>query len=151
VLRAVPEHAGKRGLHIELHCADIVGDLARIRQIAAQLAFRNIGISIDNIGAEGASLAGRCDLPVVELKAAGKYVRGLAADRIKQMVCAEIVATARNSGARSVAEGVDSQADYLVARELGFDLLQGVLFAKPMEMKKFERMMLTCGEVRSAG
>jgi EAL domain-containing protein (putative c-di-GMP-specific phosphodiesterase class I) len=141
VLRAIPEHVCKRGLQIEIRCADLVGDLARIRRIATQLAFRNIGISIDDIGSEGVSLAGRSDLPVVEMKVGGKYVRGLADDRVKQAVCAEIVETARKSGARSVAEGVDIHADYVAARELGFDLLQGTLFARPMELKKFERTL----------
>jgi EAL domain-containing protein (putative c-di-GMP-specific phosphodiesterase class I) len=142
VLRSVPEYAGKRNLQIEVHCADIVDDLPRMQQITAQLAFRNIGICIDNIGSEGAALGGRSDLPVTEMKVASKYVRGCADDRIKQAVCAEIIATARKSGARSVAEGVDTQSDYLAARALGFDLLQGALFAKPMVLAKFERSIL---------
>ena len=41
----------------------------------------------------------------------------------------------------TVAVGVDTHADYVAARELGFDLLQGVLFAKPMELKTFERKL----------
>jgi EAL domain-containing protein (putative c-di-GMP-specific phosphodiesterase class I) len=142
VLHAIPEYGGRRNLQIEVHCADIVDDLPRMRRIAAQLAYRNIGICIDNIGSEGATLGSRPDLPVTEMKVAGKYVRGCANDRIKQAVCADIIATARKSGARSVAEGVDSQADYLAARALGFDLLQGALFAKPMVLAKFERSIL---------
>jgi EAL domain-containing protein (putative c-di-GMP-specific phosphodiesterase class I) len=141
VLHAIPEHVSKRGLQIEVRCAEIARDLPRLSQIASRLAFRNIGISIDDVGAEGAALAGRHDLPVVELKVSRKYVRGCATDRVKQAVCSAIIATARDSGARSVAVGVDTQADYLMARELGFDLLQGALFSKPMELKKFERTL----------
>jgi len=142
VLRTIPEHGGKRNFQIEVHCADIVEDLPHMQQIAAQLAFRNIGLCIDSIGSEGAALGGWRDLPVTEMKVASKYVRGCGDDRIKQAVCAEIIATARKSGARSVAEGVDTHADYLAARALGFDLLQGVLFAKPMLLAKFERSIL---------
>jgi EAL domain-containing protein (putative c-di-GMP-specific phosphodiesterase class I) len=141
VLQAMPEHAGKQGLQIELRCADVVASLDCIRRVASQLAFRNIGISIDDVGREGASLAGRHDLPIVEMKVGPRYVRGCATDRVKQAVCAEIVETARDSGARSVAVGVDSHADYLTARALGFDLFQGPLFAKPMELRKFERTL----------
>lgn len=142
VLDAVPEHVCKRSLQIELRCADIVGDLLHIRQLAAQLAFRNIGICIDDIGNEGASLAGRADLPVVEMKVGRRYVHGVADDRLKQAVCSEIITTARNSGARVVAEGVDTHADYMAARSLGFDLVQGKLFGGPMELRKFERTVL---------
>ena len=35
-------------------------------------------------------------------------------------------------GARTVAEGVETVADFLAVREMGFDLAQGFLFAKPM-------------------
>lgn len=141
VLRAVPDHLSKRGLQIEVRCADVIGDIPRLQRIASQLAFRNIGISIDDVGREGALLAGRHDLPVVELKVGRKYVRGCGTDRVKQAVCSEIIATAHGSGARAVAVGVDSHADYVTARELGFDLLQGALFSKPMELKRFERTL----------
>jgi len=143
VLDAMPEHVCKRSLQIELHCADIVGDLIHVRELAAQLAFRNIGICIDDIGNEGASLAGRADLPVVEMKVGRRYVHGVADDRLKQAVCSEIITTARNSGARVVAEGVDTHADYMAARSLGFDLVQGKLFGGPMELRKFERTVLS--------
>jgi EAL domain-containing protein (putative c-di-GMP-specific phosphodiesterase class I) len=141
VLQAIPEHLSKRGLQIEVRSADIFGDTSRLRQIASQLAFRNIGISIDDVGRESALLAAQRILPVVELKVGRRYVRGCATDRVKQAVCSEIIAVARDSGARSVAVGVDTHADYVAARELGFDLLQGVLFSKPMELKKFERTL----------
>ena len=88
------------------------------------------------------ALAGRRDLPVVEMKVSRKFIQGCADDRIKQARCAEIVAIARGAGARSVAEGVDRQSDFLAVRDLGFDLLQGNMFAKPMGPRKFECTML---------
>jgi EAL domain-containing protein (putative c-di-GMP-specific phosphodiesterase class I) len=45
-------------------------------------------------------------------------------------------------GARTVADGVQSRADFLAARELGFNLVQGALFAKPMTAKDFARSVL---------
>ena len=36
----------------------------------------------------------------------------------------------------------ETQSDFLAVRELGFDLLQGQMFAKPMTPRKFERTML---------
>ena len=141
VLAAIPEHVSKRGLQIEVRCADVVNDVPRLRRIAGQLAFRNIGISIDDVGREGALLAIERGLPVVELKVGRRYVRGCATDRVKQAVCSEIIAMAHDSGSRAVAIGVDAHADYVAARELGFDLLQGSLFAKPMELKRFERTL----------
>ena len=38
-----------------------------------------------------------------------------------------------------MAVGVENYADFLAARELGFDLIQGFLFAKPMGVQTFVR------------
>jgi EAL domain-containing protein (putative c-di-GMP-specific phosphodiesterase class I) len=138
----LPDKVRKDGFLIAVDCVDLVNELVLVRRIAAQLAARNIGISIDGIDAQGATLAGRRELPVVEMKVDRKYIRGCADDRIKQAHCAQIVAIARDTGAKSVAEGVETQSDFLVVRELGFDLLQGHMFAKPMAPRKFERAML---------
>jgi EAL domain-containing protein (putative c-di-GMP-specific phosphodiesterase class I) len=54
-------------------------------------------------------------------------------------VCKRIVELARDYGARCTATGVESRTDYVTAHEIGFDLVQGYLFGKPMAVKKFAR------------
>ncbi len=142
MMRHLPDKVRQNGFLIAVDCIDLINELELVRRVAGQLAARNIGISINSIDAQGASLAGRRELPVVEMKVDRKYIRGCADDRVKQAHCAEIVAIARDTGARSVAEGVETQSDFLVVRDLGFDLLQGHMFAKPMAPRKFERSML---------
>jgi EAL domain-containing protein (putative c-di-GMP-specific phosphodiesterase class I) len=138
----LPERVRQSGFLIAVDCIDLVNELSLVRRIAIQLASRNIGISIGGVDAQGAILAGRRELPVVEMKVDRKYIRGCADDRVKRAHCAQIVAIARDTGAKSVAEGVETQPDFLIVRELGFDLLQGHMFAKPMAPRKFEHAML---------
>jgi EAL domain-containing protein (putative c-di-GMP-specific phosphodiesterase class I) len=57
-------------------------------------------------------------------------------------MCREIRDLADDYGARTVAEGVETRTDFLTVREVGFDLVQGFLFGKPMTMRKFERTMM---------
>jgi EAL domain-containing protein (putative c-di-GMP-specific phosphodiesterase class I) len=142
MMEHLPGNAQHKGFLIALDCVDLVKELDLVRRIAAQLAARNIGLSIDGIDVRGASLAGQRDLPVVEMKVDPKYIRGCADDRVKQAHCAQVVEIARDAGAKSVAAGVETHADYLAVRALGFDLLQGYMFAKPMAPRKFERAML---------
>jgi EAL domain-containing protein (putative c-di-GMP-specific phosphodiesterase class I) len=142
MMRHLPDKVRQNGFLVAVDCVDLVNELALVQRVAAQLASRNIGISINGVDAQGASLAGRRALPVVEMKVDRKFIDGCADDRIKQAHCAEIVAIARDTGARSVAEGVETQSDFLIVRDLGFDLLQGHMFAKPMAPRKFERAML---------
>src|SRR5262245_50819559 len=138
----LPDKVRQNGFLIAVDCVDLVKEIGLVRGIALQLAARNIGISIDGIDAQGATLVGQRELPIVEIKVDRKYIHGCADDRIKQAHCAQIVAIARDTGAKSVAEGVETQSDFLVVRDLGFDLLQGHMFAKPMAPRKFERAML---------
>jgi EAL domain-containing protein (putative c-di-GMP-specific phosphodiesterase class I) len=143
MMEHLPENVRRSGFLIALDCVDVVNDLALVQRISGDLALRNIGIAISDIDAEGAAIAGRRDLPVVEMKVNRKFIRGCADDRVKQAYCTKIVAIARDTGAKSVAEGVETQADFIVVRDLGFDLLQGHMFAKPMTPRKFERAILS--------
>ena len=57
-------------------------------------------------------------------------------------MCRHIVELAQDHGARAVAQGVETRADFVAAHGLGFDLVQGYLFGKPMGVKKFARSRL---------
>ena len=57
-------------------------------------------------------------------------------------MCRQILDMAEGYGARTVAEGVETRQDFIAVREMGFDLVQGFLFAKPMTARKFARTML---------
>jgi response regulator receiver modulated diguanylate phosphodiesterase len=115
-------------------------DLAR--NAARQLRYFNIGLSIDDLGADWPFLLEVDDCPFVEIKVDREFVNGVADDRLKQTTCRSIVELADRLGARTVAEGVETRADFVMARELGFDLIQGFFFGKPTEARKFARRTL---------
>ncbi len=119
-------------------------NLKLAKDVARELRFHKIAISIDDLGAEWLSLTGLRDFPFVEIKVDRKFVTGCADDRLKQSMCRRIVDLAHGYGARTVAEGVETWGDFLAAREIGFDLVQGFLFAKPMSIEKFAQ---TCWAV----
>ena len=138
----MPDHPAFEGMIIEINGADVVRNLELLKDIAKQLRFHNIAISIDDLGAEWPSLVGLDNFPFVELKVDRKFIAGCADDRLKRAVCRQILDLADGYGARTVAEGVETRADFLAVREMGFDLVQGFLFAKPAAAKKFARTML---------
>jgi len=59
------------------------------------------------------------------------------------MVCRQILDLADIVGARTLAEGVETRADFEYVREMGFEMVQGSLFAKPMPARKFARAVLS--------
>ena len=98
--------------------------------------------AIDDLGEEWPLLMEFDDFPFAELKVDRAYINGCADDRLKQATCRSIVELADRFGARTVAEGVETRADFVMARELEFDIIQGFFFAKPMEPHKFARRVL---------
>jgi EAL domain-containing protein (putative c-di-GMP-specific phosphodiesterase class I) len=140
--RQMPDHPAFRGLIIELNATEVIRNLVLARDVARQVRFHNIAISIDDLGAEWPSLAGLRDFPFVELKVDRTFVAGCADNRLQATMGRHRVDLADAMGARTVAVGVETAADFLAVREIGFTLAQGPLFAKPTAARKFARSMM---------
>jgi EAL domain-containing protein (putative c-di-GMP-specific phosphodiesterase class I) len=139
--RRLPDHPDFDGIIVEVNGTEVTRSLSLVAELAKQMRLRKIGISVDDLGMEWPDLAGLEEFPFVEIKADRAFVAGCAHDRLKRNVCRQIVDLASHYGARAVAEGVETQADFIVARDLGFDLIQGFLFARPMDLRHFTRTM----------
>lgn len=59
------------------------------------------------------------------------YVQGVAQDPEKQQVALALVNSARIVGARTLAEGVETEEDWRWLIEAGYELFQGYLFGRP--------------------
>jgi EAL domain-containing protein (putative c-di-GMP-specific phosphodiesterase class I) len=140
--RRTPAHPKFGGMLLELKSSEVIANLDLLIDVASEVRFHNIAVSIDDVGTDWPALMGLDSFPFVELKVDRQFVTGCATDRLKQTVCRRIIELARGYGARVVAEGVESRADFVAANEMGFDLVQGYLFGKPMALKKFARSAL---------
>jgi EAL domain-containing protein (putative c-di-GMP-specific phosphodiesterase class I) len=61
----------------------------------------------------------------------------------KRSVCRQYLPLRKGYGIRTVADGVETTSDFLSVREMGFDLVQGYLFGKPVSAKKFAKTVLS--------
>ncbi len=138
----IPRDPAFEGLIVEVNGTEVLRHFDQLKVIARRLRFHNVAISVDDVGAEWPQLAGLDDFPFVEFKVDRKFVAGCANDTLKRSVCRAILDLAASYGARTVAEGVETRADFLTVREMGFDKAQGFLFARPSTAKKFARTML---------
>ncbi len=138
----MPKHPAFQGAIVEINGVDIIDKMAVARAAAGQLRFHNIAMSIDDLGTEWPALLECEDFPFAEIKVHRSVVSGCADDRLKQVVCRQILEFADSMGVRTVAEGVENRADFVTVRELGFDIVQGFFLAKPMEARKFARRVL---------
>jgi EAL domain-containing protein (putative c-di-GMP-specific phosphodiesterase class I)/CheY-like chemotaxis protein len=140
--RRMPAHPAFGGLLVEVKSAEVIHNLDLLIDVTKEMRLHNIAVSIDDLGADWPALMGLDSFPFAELKVDRQFVTGCANDRLKRTVCRRIIELAKGYGARVVAEGVETRADFVTANEMGFDLVQGYLFGKPMGLKKFARAAL---------
>jgi len=137
--RQMPDQAAFEGLIVEISAAEVLRNLDLARTVARRLRHRNIAISIAELGMEWPSFLPLHDLPFVELKVDPQFVAGCADDRLQRAACRRVLDLADAIGARTVADGVAREADFLAVRDMGFHLAQGPLFGKAMTAQEFAR------------
>jgi EAL domain-containing protein (putative c-di-GMP-specific phosphodiesterase class I) len=60
-----------------------------------------------------------------------ELIRGIDRDRAKQKILRHSLRMMSDLGITSVCEGIETEAEYEVLRDMGCHLMQGYLFAKP--------------------
>lgn len=133
----LPRRPGSRALMVEIDSAEVVGDFALAQDVAAKLQFHDVGVSLDNVGVNCIQLAGLDRLPFAEIKVDPQIIRAGAKDASDQKICSLALDVAKAHGLRSLASGVETHDQLFAARRLGFDVVQGFLFARPVERSHF--------------
>ncbi len=102
-----------------------------VRSRVADLRALGFRIALDDFGAGYAGLTSFAQLEPEIVKMDLSIVRDVETSYIKQKVIRSTTTLAKDMGILVVAEGVETQAERDCLLELGVDLLQGFLFAKP--------------------
>ncbi|HWZ88906.1 MAG TPA: EAL domain-containing response regulator, partial [Polyangiaceae bacterium] len=97
----------------------------------AQLRKCGYRIAIDDLGAGYSGLSSFAELEPEFVKFDMSLVREIDKRKTKQRLVAAIAAMCKGLGTRVVAEGVETEAERSTLIELGCELLQGHLFARP--------------------
>jgi EAL domain-containing protein (putative c-di-GMP-specific phosphodiesterase class I) len=71
------------------------------------------------------------NVPIQELKIDASFIRNMDSDERARKLVTGICSLGHSLGLRIVAEGVETEAEYVCLLELGCDMAQGFLFARP--------------------
>ncbi len=123
---------GAPDLVVEVHETAVM-EIERMKDLAARLAEINVSFAYDDFGAGQARLNELGDVPAHFVKFDMGLIRGIheASDR-KQRVVRDLVRLVLELGSVPLAEGVELEAEAVVCRSMGFQLVQGYLTGKPM-------------------
>jgi len=97
----------------------------------ARLRALGYRIAVDDLGAGYAALGALATLEPEIVKLDMSLVRDLDRHPTKRRVVGAIATLCRELGSRVVAEGVETEAEFRTLRDLGIELIQGFLLARP--------------------
>lgn len=110
-------------------------DVATTMRVLGELDRLGVHISIDDFGTGHSSLSYLRTLPADELKIDRSFVMDLETSEDARKVALAVVNLAKALDLKVVAEGVETEGQNRLLREMGCDQLQGYLFARPMSAK----------------
>ncbi|MDO9417193.1 bifunctional diguanylate cyclase/phosphodiesterase [Pararhizobium sp.] len=105
--------------------------LPEFSELVKKLRLGGFKLAIDDFGAGHNGLQLLCDQPVDYLKIDRYFISGIGSDARKRHLVKQIVKTAHVLGTRVVAEGVETETEFVTCRDLGCDLIQGWFVARP--------------------
>lgn len=126
-LRDVPP--GRLVVEITEHAP--VEDYDALRTGIATLAARGIRVAIDDVGAGYSSLRHVLALEPQFLKLDASLTKGIDQDLAKQAMAAGVMAFASRTGARVIAEGIQTEAEAVALQAAGVIWGQGFLYGEP--------------------
>lgn len=88
-------------------------------------------LAIDDFGVGHGEIKLLCDFPLDYLKIDRHFIAGVDVSSRKRHLVRNIVNIAHVLGIRVIAEGVETEAEFLSCREFGVDLVQGWFIARP--------------------
>jgi EAL domain-containing protein (putative c-di-GMP-specific phosphodiesterase class I)/GGDEF domain-containing protein len=139
VKRCLAAHAvDPRRLMIEITESSAIADLELARAHVERLSEMGLAIALDDFGTGLATFDYLKRLRADVLKIDGSFIRQVVDDPLDREIVATIVRIARATGARTVAEWIETPEQRALATELGVDYLQGRLIASPVPLEALE-------------
>lgn len=124
-------------LTLEITESDVIEDTEAAQEFAMRAVLHGFAVSIDDFGSGYSTFERLRHIPFSELKLERSVVNGCARDRQLRSICQAAAQLGHDFEAEVVGEGVEEVEDLEVLRELGFDLVQGFYFARPMPADDF--------------
>jgi len=127
---------------LELTETMLAGDVEPIIDVLKALRAQGLRLSIDDFGTGHASLTYLARFPVDQVKVDRSFVAGLGSDAGSAAIVGGVIAMSHTFDLRVVAEGVESELQLQLLRDLGCDAAQGFLLSVPIPNHQLGKLLL---------
>jgi two-component system CheB/CheR fusion protein len=112
-----------------------------------QIELEGIPVAIDDFGTGYSSLSYLKTFPISFLKIPNQFVDGISDDESDRGIATAIHSVSIALKLQTIAEGIETQEQLHVLREIGCHSGQGYLLGKPVDAETFSELFLTAGGV----
>ena len=126
-----------RSINVEITESAILKNLAIARRTLDLLKRYGIGVHIDDFGTGYSSLSLLKDMPLDALKIDKSFIRGIGIEASAESIAHAVVELSKKLGFRTIAEGVETEEQAVILRDIGVNCLQGYYFSRPVEAGEF--------------
>lgn len=113
---------------------DLISTLSRLRELG-------LSVSLDDFGTGYSSLAYLKTLPIDVLKIDRTFVADLPHGNMDAAIVKAVIAMGKSMGKKTLAEGVETQAQLDFVESAGCDIAQGFLLHSPMQADDLTRLL----------
>ncbi len=146
-LAELVEEAGFPLNRVELEVTErsLISDEDLAYAILRKIDDLGVKIAIDDFGTGYSSLARLESFPFHKLKIDARFVHGLDTEAGKRRIAAAVIGLGQSLGITVVAEGVETEAEAAILRELGCNQGQGWLYGKGAPHEEAHRLLVERG------
>jgi diguanylate cyclase (GGDEF)-like protein len=119
-------------INIEMTESTIFKNIEVIQKNLDMLKTYGVGVHIDDFGTGYSSLSLLRDLPLSAVKIDRSFVRDIGKVAGSELIVQAVVDLARKLGFQTIAEGVETEDQVALLRDMGVNGLQGYYFSKPV-------------------
>jgi EAL domain-containing protein (putative c-di-GMP-specific phosphodiesterase class I) len=135
-------------LQLEITESMVMGDVEAAIAVMRDLTRAGIDLAIDDFGTGYSSLSHLQRFPVAKLKIDRSFVLHCDRQPGDAAIVAAVIAMARSMNLRVIAEGVETEGQRAVLRDLGCDEMQGYLFSRPLPADQYAALLISSSPAR---